>query len=148
MNDLLGNEAFVAYAIATLFLVANILFLWGWSGTVRSKTSKAVNEEDAALFKVSLDPVDPPEVARVLRAHANAQASIYPFLFLGIVFVLAAGDATFGRVLFSIFVIARICHSVAYLKGKQPWRTLFFTVGGLTTLVLMGDIVWLLVKGR
>jgi prostaglandin-E synthase 1 len=146
MDNLLGNRAFVAYAIATIVLMANILFLWAWSGTVRSKSAKAVNEEDAATFKVSHDPIDPPEVARVLRVHANAQASIYPFLFLGLVFVLAGGDATLGRVLFGIFTIARLCHSFVYLKGIQPWRTIFFIFGGLATVVLLGDIGWLVVK--
>ena len=145
MDNLLGNQTFVAYAIATIVLMVNICFLWGYSGAVRGKTQKAVNEEDAARPNVAHDPVDPPPVARVLRAHANAQASIYPFLFLGLVFVLAGGDATLGKVLFGIFTIARICHSIVYLKGIQPWRTIFFVLGGVTTIVLIGDIVWLLV---
>jgi prostaglandin-E synthase 1 len=46
-----------------------------------------------------------------------------------------------------VFVLARLLHSVVYLAGKQPWRTLFFIIGGLATLALIGDIVWLLVQG-
>jgi len=37
--------------------------------------------------------------------------------------------------------VARLAHSWAYLGGKQPWRSIFFGLGGLTTLVLIGLIV-------
>jgi hypothetical protein len=36
--------------------------------------------------------------------------------------------------------------SVAYLRGKQPWRTIFFVVGALTTIALMLDIAWLMIR--
>ena len=78
---------------------------------------------------------------------ANAQASIYPFFFLGLVFVLAGGTAGTGMVIFGIFTGARLLHSIFYLAGKQPWRTVFFTVGGLATIALMLDIAWLMIQG-
>ncbi|MND01248.1 MAPEG family protein [compost metagenome] len=45
-----------------------------------------------------------------------------------------------------IFALARWLHSYAYLAGKQPWRTIFFVTGGLTTIALMLDIGWLLLR--
>jgi prostaglandin-E synthase 1 len=147
MNNWLSNPTFLVYAIACLILCANLLFLWGYSGTARARTKTAMNEEDAARFGASLAEIDPPPVARVLRAHGNAQASIYPFLFLGLVFVLAGGTAGTGMVIFGIFTGARLLHSIFYLAGKQPWRTVFFTVGGLATIALMLDIVWLMIQG-
>ena len=145
MNALLNNPVFLIYAIACLVLCANLLFLWGYSGATRGRTRTAMNEEDAARFGGSLTQTDPPSVARILRAHRNAQANIYPFLFLGLVFVLAGGGAGTARIIFAIFVVARLLHSYAYLKGKQPWRTVFFIVGGLATIALMLDIAWLLI---
>ena len=68
---------------------------------------------------------DPPEVARVLRAHANAMANIVPYALVGLVFVLVGGSPTVALVLFGVFTAARLAHSVAYLSGKQPWRTIF-----------------------
>ncbi len=147
MSNWLSNPTFVVYAVACVVLSINLLALWGYSGTVRTKTKIAINKEDAERFGAMLEHVDPPEVARVLRAHANAQATIHPFLFLGLVFVLAGGSAGFAEIVFGIFVAARIAHSIAYLAGKQPWRTLLFTVSGLTLLVLIGDILWLMVQG-
>ena len=147
MSNWLKNPAFLVYAITCLILCVNLLFLWGYSGVVRAKTKTAMNEEDAARFRASLAEIDPPQVARVLRAHRNAQASIYPFLFLGLVFVLAGGTAGTGTVIFGIFTGARLLHSIFYLAGQQPWRTIFYTIGALATIALMLDIIWLMIQG-
>lgn len=147
MNNWLNNPAFLVYAITCLVLCVNLLFLWGYSGATRAKTKTAMSEEDAARFGGSLTEIDPPQVARVLRAHRNAEASIYPFLFLGLVFVLTGGPAGTGTVIFGIFSGARLLHSIVYLAGKQPWRTIFFIVGGLATIALMLDIIWLMIQG-
>ena len=147
MNNWLNNPSFVVYAITCLLLCVNLLFLWCYSGVARGKTRTAMNEEDAIRFGASLAQIDPPQVARVLRAHDNAQACIYPFLFLGAVFVLAGGPAGIATVIFGVFTGARLLHSIFYLAGKQPWRTVFFTVGGLATIVLMLDIIWLMIRG-
>lgn len=144
---LLGNPAFVAYAITALVLSVNLIFLWARSGAVRAKTGIAINEEDSIRFKAALAEHDPPAVARVLRVHANAQATIYPFLVLGLVFVLAGGAGTTARILFGIFTVARLLHSFVYLKGMQPWRTIFFILSGLSTIALGVAIIWLLVQG-
>ncbi|MGH6999894.1 MAG: MAPEG family protein [Stellaceae bacterium] len=128
--------------MACVVLAIDLLVLWGYSGAVRAKVGVAINPEDAARFGVPLSQTDPPEVARVLRAHSNAQASIFPFLLLGLVFVLIGGPTWIAAILFAIFTAARIAHSVSYLLGKQPWRTLAFIVGGLTTVALMGVLLW------
>lgn len=142
-----SNPAFQAYAVTCVVLSINLLFLWAYSGVVRGRTKTAMNAEDSARFNVPLTEGDPPEVARVLRAHSNAQASICPFLLLGLVFVLAGGTAQAAILTFGIFTVARLLHSFVYLAGKQPWRTLTFVVAGLTTLVLMGEIIWLVIQG-
>lgn len=146
MGGLLNNPAFFAYALVCLALSANLIFLWAFSGATRGKTKTAINPEDAAQFGGTLVEADPPEVARVLRAHTNAQANIYPFLFLGLVFVLAGGSASIAETIFSIFVAARLAHTYVYLAGKQPWRSIFFIIGGLATIALMLAILWLLIR--
>jgi len=147
MHSLLSEPAFVAYAITGMILCVNMIGVWAYSGTVRGKTKTTINAEDAKQFKAPLVDHDPPEVARVLRAHANAAANIYPFLFLGLVFVLAGGSATAAEIIFGAFTVSRLVHSIAYLAGKQPWRSLAFGAGGLATLALMVNIVILLVRG-
>ncbi len=146
MNIWLNYPSFVVYAIAALALCANMMFLWAFSGATRAKTRTAMNEEDAVRFGGSLVPADPPAVARVLRAHSNAQAVIYPFLFLGLLYVLAGGSAGTAKLIFGIFTLARLAHSYAYLKGLQPWRTIFFIVSGIASIALLLDIAWTLIR--
>ena len=142
-----NQPAFVAYALACVLLCANLIFLWMFSAVQRAKSKTAMNPEDAAKFKVTLVDTDPPAVARVLRAHDNAQASIFPFLFLGLTFVLAGGGSTTATIVFALFVVARWLHTLAYLKGLQPWRTIFFLTGLVCIVVLLLAIVWLTVHG-
>ncbi|MFI4936410.1 MAG: MAPEG family protein [Caulobacterales bacterium] len=140
------SHAFTAYAVTCLVLCLNLLVLWGYSGGVRTSAKSTANPEDAKLFKSELSEVEPPALTRTLRAHANAEAAIYPFLFLGLVYVLAGGAAKVAAIIFAVFVVARLAHSAFYVAAVQPWRTISFTVGALATLVLMGALVVRLVQ--
>ena len=117
-----------------------MLLLWAYSGAVRGRAKATPNIEDARGSN-KLVELEPPEIARVLRVHANAAANVVPFAILGLVYVLAGAQATTASIVFGVFAIARIAHAFAYLGGKQPWRTISFAVGALSTLVLMGLIV-------
>ena len=147
MPTLAANPAFVAYALSMLVLSLNLLLLWAYSGSVRGKSKVTPNNEDAGTIArgATVDQINPPEVARVLRAHANAMANIVPFAILGLLFVLVGGSATVAYVVFGVFTAARVMHSFVYLAAKQPWRSLSFGVGGVATLALMGFIVKALV---
>jgi microsomal prostaglandin-E synthase 1 len=142
----LNNPAFFAYIVTALILCLNLMALWGYSGVARGKSGVAINAEDGALFKVPLSETDPPAVARVLRAHRNAEAVIYPFLILGLIFVLSGGAAWLAKVLFGVFTVARLLHSVVYLNAMQPWRTGLFIVSGACLIALMVSIVVLLLR--
>lgn len=143
MTNLASQPAFVAYAVSILVLSLNLLLLWAYSGSVRGKTKTTPNSEDANTIArgAQLSEADPPEVARVLRAHRNAMANIVPFAILGLVYVLAGGAALPAEILFGVFTASRLAHSLTYLSGKQPWRSLSFGLGAATTIALMGFIV-------
>ena len=145
MPATLQNPSFFAYVITTLVLCINLIFLWTYSGTVRAKSGAAINPEDSEKYRVPLSEADPAPVARVLRAHRNAEATIYPFLILGLIFVLAGGSAMTAEVIFTVFTAARLLHSAAYLKGKQPWRSITFGISGVALIALMVCIVLLLI---
>lgn len=140
--NLSSNPTFVLYALMSIVLSLNLLVLWAFSGVKRGSTGASPNAEDVTRFGGTLAFTEPPELARVLRAHGNAAANIVPFLILGLVFVLSGGSRTVAAWLFGIFTVARLLHSVAYLNGKQPWRTIAFSIGGLATIALMAAIAW------
>jgi prostaglandin-E synthase 1 len=140
------HPAFAVYALTCLILIANLLFLWAYSGAVRGKTKTAINHEDSDAFKAKLVDTDPPEVARALRAHANAEALIYPFLILGLLYVLMGGSAGTAGIFFGLFTLSRLLHSLFYLAAVQPARTIAFAVSGLTAIALLIDVAWMLVQ--
>jgi uncharacterized MAPEG superfamily protein len=136
-----AHPVFVAYAITCVVLCLNLLMLWVSSGAIRAKGGVAINPEDGARYGVPVSEFDPPTVARLLRAHRNAEATIYPFLLLGLLFVFTGGKAAIAIPIFAIFVVARIVHSITYLKAMQPWRTIAFAVSLLAVVALVGAII-------
>jgi uncharacterized MAPEG superfamily protein len=142
----MNQPALLAYAITCVILCAQLISLWIYSGVVRGRTKTALNQEDAAHFGATLVDSDPPSVARILRVHANGQANVYPFLALGLVYVLAGGGATWAAVVFAVFVVARLLHTVMYLKERQPWRMVAFLAGMLATVALMISVILLAVR--
>lgn len=131
------NPSFLVYTASMIVLCLNILVLWAYSGSVRTKAKVTPNPEDAKGGGFELKS-DTPEVSRVLRAHRNAADNILPFAVLGLLFVLWGGSPLLTGIFCGIFVVARLAHSFSYLAEKQPWRTIAFAVGGLDTLVMVG----------
>ena len=132
-----ASPAFLVYAMTGVVLSLNLLTLWVASGLVRARGGVAINPEDGIRFGARVSELDPPDVARYLRAHRNAEATIYPFLALGLIYILAGGGAAAAILIFAVFVVARIAHSVFYLKAVQPWRTIAFAASLLTIAALI-----------
>jgi uncharacterized MAPEG superfamily protein len=137
------SPAFVAYTVSSSVLILNQLILWLMSAGARGKSKTVTNPEDLSTIAKgsTLSETDPPAVARILRAHANGQANILQFLFLGALFVQVGGSALEAQVLFGVFTAVRVLYSVVYLAGKQPFRTMLFVLGAITTFVLIIEVL-------
>jgi prostaglandin-E synthase 1 len=144
MSGLAANPAFCAYAAATIVLTGDLLGLWILSGARRARGGVAINPEDGARFGAAVADVDPPEVARWLRAHRNAEATIYPFLLVGLLYVLAGGGAVLAIPIFAVFVAARLAHAVVYLRGLQPQRTIAFATSLAAIVALIAATLYVL----
>ena len=138
------TPAFLAYALTCVVLSLNLLALWISSGATRAKDGVAINPEDGARYGAPVSALDPPAVARILRAHRNAEATIYPFLLLGLVYVLAGGRVGIAVPIFTVFMAARIAHSIVYLRAMQPWRTIAFAASLLAIAALLAAIIHVL----
>lgn len=134
------NPSFLIYSATMLLLCLNILGLWAYSGSVRAKKKVTPNHEDVDTVSknATLVSSDPPEVARVLRAHRNAADNILPFAILGLLFVIWGGSPLLTAIFCGVFVVARLGHSFSYLAEKQPWRTITFVIAGVDTLAMVG----------
>jgi len=142
LHEITTNPAFAIYALTTSVLCLNMLGLWGYSGAVRGGSKTTPNPEDATTVAKGAEVVtaDPPAVARVIRAHTNAFVNIMPFLVLGWLYVLLGATPTMAWAIFGSFTVFRLLHTLVYVAGKQPWRTLFFALGGVVTFVLIVEV--------
>lgn len=135
------NPTFCAYAVTCLVLSLNLLVLWVSSGAIRARGGVAINPEDGARYGAQVSESEPAGVARFLRAHRNAEATVYPFLLLGLIYVLAGGQAGIAIPIFAAFTVARIAHSVVYVRALQPWRTIAFAASLLAIIALMAALL-------
>lgn len=70
---------------------------------------------------------------RLISAHNNAFEALIIFAPAVIVAHIAGADAGWSNILALVFVGARVLHGVCYATDKAPLRTLFFTVGLLSS---------------
>lgn len=141
MHELMTTPALGLYALASAVLALHLLVLAGWTGTVRALKKQYVNPEDAKLNKAEQTEADHPDVARIRRAHQNAIENAVPFFVVGALYALSGVTRTAALIYFGVFVGARLLHSVFYLWGRQPWRTLMFGIGVLDVVGMAVHVI-------
>ena len=115
-----------------------------YTGTRRQKVGGFINQEDAKTFGQSgtvAKPEEAPEVARALRVQRNDLENIPLFFAIGLIYVLTGASSVGAAVLCGLFALARVAHTVVYLRGMQPARAICFVTGALCTLVMIFRIV-------
>jgi uncharacterized MAPEG superfamily protein len=128
------TEALRTFALAATIVALHLILLALWTGTVRVFKKAYVNPEDAKLNKADQVEADHPDVQRAKRAHQNALENAVPFFLIGFLFASTGPSKQAQLIYFGTFVAARILHSIFYLWGKQPFRTLMFVIGVLATI--------------
>lgn len=129
------------YALVSALLAVQLLVLGSWTSAARAKRKTFLNPEDAALSKVDGAEAEHPDVLRAKRAHTNALENSVVFFVLGALYVAMQGSKTGAQVYFFTFLGARVLHSLFYLLGKQPFRTLSFVVGALACLGMAAHVI-------
>lgn len=77
------------------------------------------------------------------RAHRNDMETIYPFLFLGLVYSFLGPNPFVAQMHFLVFFLGRVVHTVAYLgKLRAPTRSLAYTVAQLPCASMALQIIW------
>jgi uncharacterized MAPEG superfamily protein len=132
---------FKIYALCATLVCLHLLVLSGITGYVRTRRKVFVNPEDARATKGAEAEVDHPDVARVKRAHMNATENAVPFLALGLLYVMTGASEVGAQAYFFTYTGARILHSIFYLLGKQPFRTIFFSIGAIATAGLAYQVI-------
>ena len=145
MNLLTNNEAFQAYAICSAILVLKMFLSAVYTGMQRSSSEGYVNPEDADRFGkqgTQASPTETPAVARALRIQRNDLENIPAFFAIGLVYVLSGASAFGAAVYCWTFTIARIGHTLSYMRELQPARSLLFTVAALANIGMAVNVIW------
>ncbi len=131
---MLDSHALKLYAVCASILALQLIALALWTGTVRVKNKTWVNPEDAKLNKGDQKDVEHADVQRVKRAHQNALENAVLFFVVGLLYAMSGPTKNGAMIYFSTFTGARLLHSIFYLWGKQPFRTLMFAIGVLCVI--------------
>ncbi|HQY61724.1 MAG TPA: MAPEG family protein [Polyangiaceae bacterium] len=142
MNLLASLPAFPAYAATVIVLGLNLVGLANATALTRGQANEVVNPEDQALnktAKVTLDN-DNDRTARYRRAHRNALENTPWFMITAFVLTMMGTSGTVAAALFYSYAALRVLHSVCYVKGLQPFRTMSFAIAQLIQVVVLGLI--------
>jgi uncharacterized MAPEG superfamily protein len=123
------------FASCVVLLFVKMFALSCYQGYARIRFAAFTNPEDAAVFKRAAMANELPPVERGARAWRNDLENIPTFFALGGLAIALDSPAITSAWLCGVFTAARVMHSLTYLAGVQPWRTLSYGVG---VLCLMG----------
>ena len=130
------------YALTTVILFFKMFANSIVQGLGRINARAFVTDEDARFFAhAPPTPDEAPIVKRAAMCWRNDLENIPIFLFLGLIYVTLGCWPEGVYIYFTIFMIARILHTIAFLNGLQPWRTIFFTVGMIVCVTLSIQIL-------
>jgi uncharacterized MAPEG superfamily protein len=140
----LTDPVFQSYIGSVVFLSLNMLGLANATALTRGQHSEVINPEDKKLNDKATVVYDEgnDKTQRYRRAHRNALENNLLFLITGLLFVMTNPSTALAAGIFGTFTVCRIGHSICYVKGVQPFRTMFFAFGMLTQVAMLGIIVW------
>lgn len=130
------NELLQSYGLCVLVLSLKMLAISLYQGYFRLRYLAFANAEDAAVFSRNAAAQELPQVQRAARAWLNDLENIPVFFVFGALAVVLHTPVQLTSALFCIFTSARILHTVMYLAGWQPWRTLAFALALLSLVAL------------
>ncbi|MBL9022751.1 MAG: MAPEG family protein [Myxococcales bacterium] len=142
MNALASLPAIQPYVVSVLVLGLNLVGLANATAVTRGQAAEVINPEDVAVNKKASVVYDAgnDKTARYRRAHRNALENTPVFMTTALVLTLMGVSATLGAALFYPYAALRIVHSVCYIRGIQPLRTISFVVALLIQVGVLGLI--------
>ena len=142
MPELLADPNVRLLALVDLLLVLKMVALGNYTSFLRLRRQVYATPEDYALRAATPPARTDADIERVRRAHRNDLENILPFFLVGFFFALTRPPWLAAEILFIGFAVARVLHSVFYIRAMQPHRTIAFTAGSLLSGVM---VVWTLV---
>lgn len=143
--DLLAQPAVRVFAFWYLILVLKMLMLIFRTSATRMRLSSFASPEDYAAVGASAPAAvaEPDErVERPRRALQNDLENILPFFGVGLIYALSGPSLGMARLLIGGFALARVAHTIFYLRGMQPHRSVAFVVGMVCLVCMLLRALW------
>lgn len=137
METLLSNPALRLFGLTYLILVVKMVLVGYATSFYRIRDKSFATPEDYALQGLTPKTAVHEDVERTRRAHRNDLENILPYFGVGLLYALTNPSPTAARIYFIGYAVARVLHSVFYLRQLQPWRTLAFGVAQILMLVML-----------
>src|SRR5262249_52391052 len=129
------------YAVVYSLLVLKIASVGTYTSVLRLTRRVYATPEDYALQGLAARTTRDEDVERVRRAHQNDLENILPFFVVAFLYLLTGPSYRAAAVYLIGYLAARTLHSVFYIAGLQPHRTIAFTLGGVLTLGMIVQIL-------
>ena len=125
----LNNPVVQSYILYSAILALKLLSLSTLTGIVRLSRGVFANPEDAKGLRGKVK-LDDPAVERTRRAHLNDLENIPAFWILGALYVTTGPAAAWATLLFRVYTVSRIVHTIVYaiVPLPQPARALAYLV--------------------
>lgn len=144
MESLASNPAFRTYALCSAILAFKMLASAVYTGTRRQTHQGYVNAEDARVFGkpgAAAGTDEAPAVAHALRIQRNDLENIPAFFAIALIYVLLGASCRGATIYFWTFTLARVAHTIAYMRNVQPWRAICYVTGALCMLGMITQIM-------
>lgn len=140
---IVSGQVLPAFLLCSTLLIIKMYVVAVITGQVRLRKKAFANPEDALRHGGLQYCRSDPDVDRCLRAHRNDMETIYPFLFLGLIYSLLGPHPFVARMHFLLVFLGRMVHTVAYLgKLRAPTRSLAYTVAQIPCASMALQIIW------
>lgn len=145
-QELLTSLPVRLYAICALLLVLKMMAVGVLTSSIRIRRRVFASPEDYRFQGLDVSSQRDAEVERARRAHRNDLENVLPFLAVAPIYALSGPSEAGAWICFVGFTTARILHSIFYLTGAMPHRTVAFAVGFVLTLWMIVSSAWSLLR--
>jgi uncharacterized MAPEG superfamily protein len=79
---------------------------------------------------------------RAGRCWQNDLENIPLYLFISLGYVIAGGPPFWAAILFGTYTVARVAHTICYLRALQPWRLIAYASAHFAQFGILGILIY------
>jgi uncharacterized MAPEG superfamily protein len=137
--------AWKLWGLSVLALALKMLVLASLTSRQRLLKSVFASPEDYTTQGMAARAERDADVERYRRAHRNDLENILPFFVVGAIYAATDPSALGAWLCLPGFALARVLHTVFYLRSTMPHRTIAYGYGYFATLWMIATSAWSLV---